>query len=93
MVRHNIDVGDHKPTKQHAYRLNPSKRAIVQQEVKYPLDNYFAARSSSSWSSPSLLVPKPDHLTCTDYREVNAMTKLDPFPLPCMDDCVMTDYD
>lgn len=90
VLSHDVDVGDHQPIKQHAYRVNPTKRALMQQEVKYLLDHGFAVPSSSSWSSPSLLVPKPDQTPrfCNDYRKVNAVTKPDSFPLPRMDDCV-----
>ncbi|KAK2895729.1 hypothetical protein Q8A73_015217 [Channa argus] len=87
---HDIDVGGHKPIKQHAYRVHPTKRTVMQQEVKYLLDHGFAVPSNSPWSSPSLLVPKPDQTPrfCNDYRKVNAITKPDSFPLPRMDDCV-----
>lgn len=90
LLSHDIDVGDHKPIKQHAYRVNPTKRAIMQQEVQYLLDHGFALPSNSSWSSPSLLVPKPDQTSrfCNDFRKVNAVTKPDSFPLPRMDDLV-----
>lgn len=82
VLRHDIDVGDSKPIKQHAYRTNPTKRAIMSKEVEYVLQNGFAI--PSSWSSPSLLVPKSDQTPrfCTDYRKVNALTKSDLFPLP-----------
>ncbi len=62
----------------------------MQKEVEYLLENGFAVPSSSPWSSPSLLVPKSDQTPrfCNDYRKVNAVTKPDSFPLPCMDDCV-----
>lgn len=87
---HDIEVGDHSPIKQHAYRLNPTKRELMQSEVKYLLDNGFAVPSNSPWSSPCLLVPKSDGSVrfCTDYRRVNAVTKADSFPLPRMEDCV-----
>ncbi len=54
------------------------------------MENGLAVPSSSAWSSPCLLVPKPDgsHRFCTDYRKVNAITKPDSFPLPLMEDCV-----
>lgn len=90
VIQHDIDVGEHLPIKQHAYRVNPVKRKIIESEVKYLLDNDFAVPSRSAWSSPCLLVPKPDgtHRFCTDYRKVNAITKPDSFPLPLMEDCV-----
>lgn len=52
-VCHDIDVGDHPPIKQHAYRVNPIKRQVIQDEVKYLLENGLAVQSSSSWSSPA----------------------------------------
>lgn len=90
VLKHDIDVGEHRPIKQHAYRVHPEKRAVIQKEVKYLLDHGFAVPSSSPWSSPSLLVPKSDQTPrfCNDFRKINAVTKPDSFPLPRMDDCV-----
>ena len=44
--------------------------------------------SSSPWESPIVLVAKKDGSTtfCVDYRKLNAVTKLDVFPLPRIDD-------
>ena len=46
--------------------------------------------SSSSWSSPCVLVPKPDKIfrIYTDYRKLNAVTKSDSFQMPRIDDCI-----
>ena len=87
---HDVDVGKHVPIKQHAYRVNPVKRAIFKKEVDYLLENGLAIPSSSPWSSPCLLVPKSDgsQRFCTDYRKVNNVTKPDSYPLPRMEDCV-----
>lgn len=85
-----IDVEDHKPIKQHAYRVNPTKRALMQNEVNYLVEHGLAIPSMSPWSSPCVLVPKPDASArfCNDYRKVNAVTKPDLFPLPRMEDCI-----
>ncbi|KAL1269183.1 hypothetical protein QQF64_031472 [Cirrhinus molitorella] len=90
VIKHDIEVCGHSPIKQNAYRVNPAKRKIIESEVKYLLENGLAVPSSSAWSLPCLLVPKPDgtHRFCTDYRKVNAITKPDSFPLPLMEDCV-----
>lgn len=90
VLEHDIDVGDHPPIKQSAYRVNPVKRKIMESEVKYLVENGLAVSSSSAWSSPCLLVPKSDGTQrfCTDYRKVNAVTKPDSFPLPLMEDCI-----
>ncbi|KAL2097351.1 hypothetical protein ACEWY4_006558 [Coilia grayii] len=90
VLSHDIDVNNHPPINQHAYRVNPVKREVMSSEVQY-LVNYGLARPTSSpWSSPCILVPKPDgtYRFCTDFRKVNTVTKPDSFPLPCMEDCV-----
>ena len=46
--------------------------------------------SHSAWSSPRLLVPKPDDSVrfCTDFRKINVLTKADPFPPLGIEDCI-----
>lgn len=87
---HDIVVEVDKPLKQHAYRVNPTKRILMQQEVEYLVKHGLAEPSNSAWSSPCILVPKPDNTPrfCTDFRKVNAVTKPDSFPLPRMEDCI-----
>lgn len=60
----------------------------MREEVRYLLQHGFVQPSQSPWSSPCLLVPKPDttYRFCTDYRKVNSLTK--PDSLPRMEDCV-----
>lgn len=81
VLEHDIDVGDSPPIKQHAYRVNPDKRARLQKQVDYMLQNGIAEPSCSAWSSPCTSSAKSDGLDrfCTDYRNV---TKPDCFPLP-----------
>ncbi len=35
VLMHDIDVGDHPPVKQNAYRVNPVKREIIEKETQY----------------------------------------------------------
>uniref|UniRef100_A0AAR2K9W7 Integrase catalytic domain-containing protein n=1 Tax=Pygocentrus nattereri TaxID=42514 RepID=A0AAR2K9W7_PYGNA len=88
VLQHDIKVVTEKPLKQHAYRVNAQKREIMKREVDYLLKHGLAVPSSSPWSSPCLLVPKPDgtYRLCTDYRRLNAITVPDSFPLPRIDD-------
>ena len=53
-------------------------------------DNDFIEPGQSEWSSPCILVAKPDgtYRMCTDYRKVNNMSKTDTFPIPRMDDYI-----
>ena len=54
------------------------------------LDNDFIEPSQSEWSSPCILVPKPEgsYRMSTDYRKVNNLSYIDTFPIPRMDDCI-----
>ncbi|KAK4315748.1 hypothetical protein Pmani_013054 [Petrolisthes manimaculis] len=75
---------DSTPIKQAPYRMNPTKREVIRQEVKFLIDHGLAEPSSSEWASPCLLVPKPDgtYRMCTDYRRVNQVSRSDSYPLP-----------
>ena len=90
LLEHDIDVGDAEPIRQCFYRVPIEKKESQDKEVQYLLDNNLAEPSFSSWSSEYLLVKKSDgtHRFCTDYRKLNAVTKPDSFPLPCIEDCV-----
>ncbi len=60
VLQHDINVGDAQPIKQHPYRVNFIKRAVMKKEVQYLLEKDLASPSVSSWSSPCLLVQKSD---------------------------------
>ena len=88
-IYHDVELIDgSKPLKQHPYRMNPVKQQILREEVQYLLDNDFIEPSQSEWSSPCILVPKPDGTfrMCTDYRKVYFVTKTNTFPIPRIDD-------
>lgn len=55
----------------------------MRKEVVYLLQNGLKKLSFSLWSSPCLLVLKPDRL----FRNVNAVTVPDSYPLPHVEDC------
>ena len=70
--------------------MNTIKQKYLKEEIQYLLDNNFIQSSKSAWSSPCILVSKPDksYRLCTDYREVNNVTKTDSFPIPRREDCI-----
>jgi len=45
------------------YRVDPEKRAVLQQEVEYMLKNDLIERSHSALCSPCILVSKADSLS------------------------------
>ena len=48
--------------------------------------------SKSPWVSPIFLVKKKNGTSrfCVDYRRINAVTRKDTYPLPCVDDILET---
>ncbi|XP_071845114.1 uncharacterized protein [Apostichopus japonicus] len=90
LVYHDVDVGDSKSIKQHPYRMNPVKSKHLRDEIQYMLKHDIIEPSDSEWSSPCILVPKPDgsFRFCTDYRKVNTVTRTDSYPIPRVDDCI-----
>ena len=89
-IYHDVDIEGSKPIKQHPYRMNLMKLQYLREEIQYLLDNDFIEPSQRDWSSPCILVPKPDKTfrMCFVYRKVNFVTKTDSFLMPRMDDCI-----
>ena len=71
--------------------MNPVKAAAMAEEVDYNimLKHDIIEPSSSSWSSPCILVAKPDGSNrFVDVRRVNCVTNPDSFPIPRLLDCI-----
>lgn len=88
ITEHVIDTGDSPPIRQQSYRHSPFEREIAHKQVDEMLRDEVIRESYSPWSSPVVLVRKPDGgwRFCVDFRRVNAVTKKDVHPLPRVDD-------
>ena len=71
-----------------AYRLPHSRKEIMNSLTDEMLKQGIIESSSSPWSSPILLVPKPDGTfrPVIDYRGLNKLTIPDRFPVPILKD-------
>ncbi|GFV32783.1 retrovirus-related Pol polyprotein from transposon 17.6 [Trichonephila clavipes] len=54
-VKHRIFTGDHAPINQRAYRVSPTERRIIHEQVQKMLDEGIVQPSESPWSSPIVL--------------------------------------
>jgi len=92
LYRHQVDTGDARPIKQPPRRFPPAKRQAADEELQRMLDLGIIRPSASPWSSPVVLVEKPDKSlrVCLDYRRLNQVTKKDSYPLPRIDDTLDT---
>ncbi|KAJ8723813.1 hypothetical protein PYW07_007793 [Mythimna separata] len=87
-TEHAIDTGSHRPISVPPYRLSPIKLQALKLEIEKMLEQKVIVPCSSPWSAPVVLVPKKDGSTrvCIDYRQLNAITTADKYPLPRIDD-------
>ena len=90
VVEHSIDTQSHPPIRQAPHRIPFSLRPKVEKLIQEMLEQGIVEESSSPWASPIVLVAKPDGSTrfCVDYRRLNAITKVDEYPLPRVDECL-----
>ena len=83
MVTHSIDTGDSHPIHQPLRRKRTIEEIVQKMMAQGVIQN-----SNSPWASPVVLIKKKDgnHRFCVDYRQLNAITKMDTFPLSRVDD-------
>ncbi|CAM4615491.1 unnamed protein product [Lepidochelys kempii] len=72
------------------YRILETKREEIRTEVKKMLELGVIEESHSQWSSPIVLVPKPDGTLrfCNNFRKLNEVSQFDAYPIPCIDELV-----
>jgi hypothetical protein len=74
------------------YRTNPEKTKEIQQQVQELLDNGYVRKSLSSCDVPVILLPKKNGtwLMCVDCRAINNITIRYRFPIPRLDDMLVS---
>ncbi|GFW56357.1 retrovirus-related Pol polyprotein from transposon 412 [Trichonephila clavipes] len=87
-IEHRINTRNHLPVAVPPYRMNPSKKEILKQEIDRLLSEGIIEECESPYASPVVLIPKPNGTfrLCIDYRKLNEITVADTYPLPKMDD-------
>lgn len=84
LISHEIPLLDNTPVRQPYRRIPPSQYETVKAHIRQLLDSKVIRESSSPYSSPIVLVTKKDGSLrlCVDYRQLNAKTRRDAYPLP-----------
>ena len=87
-IEHHINARDHLPETVPPYRLNPSKKEILKQEINKFLSEGIIEECESPYASQVVLILKPNgtFCLCIDYRKLNEITVADTYPFPRMDD-------
>jgi hypothetical protein len=88
MGSHDIVTGNAVPVYQRPYRTPHALRETAEDMIKDMLDNNIIEESNSPWSSPFILVDKPDGTKrfAVDYRKLNAVTEKDRLQMPNIED-------
>lgn len=91
VTEHRIDLEpDARPVRLPPHRAGHKAREVEKAEVDEMLRLDVIEPAATEWSSPVVIVPKPDGKWrfCVDYRRLNAMSLKDSYPLPRMDECI-----
>ncbi|KAK3517265.1 hypothetical protein QTP70_001757 [Hemibagrus guttatus] len=73
---------------QRLYKFLEARHQAIEEEVEQMLRGGIIEESTSLWSSPIVVVPKPDGslCLCNDFRRFNQISEFDSYPLPQVDD-------
>ena len=84
VFKHKIRTTTDEPIFIPAYRKSQSEREEINKQVDEMLKAGIIRRSKSPWSSPIILVPKPNNTRrmCVDYRRLNKITIQQSWPMP-----------
>ena len=84
LLEHEIPLLDDIPVRQRYRRLPPSQYEQVKAHIQLLLEGGVIRPSTSPYASPIVLVHKKsgELRMCVDYRQLNAKTRRDAYPLP-----------
>ena len=90
VVEHRIPTSTMNPIRLPPYRIPHAYKESVQKELHEMLDDGIIERSKSEWAAPIVLVKKKGGSLrlCVDYRRMNALTQIDAYPMPRIDDLI-----
>uniref|UniRef100_A0A8C5N2U3 ribonuclease H n=1 Tax=Leptobrachium leishanense TaxID=445787 RepID=A0A8C5N2U3_9ANUR len=90
VVHHDIVVEPGVRINVKPYRIPEARREAVSAEIRKMLALGIIEESHSDWSSPIVLVPKPDGSIrfCNDFRKLNAVSRFDAYPMPRVDELI-----
>ncbi|KAL5516825.1 hypothetical protein EMCRGX_G002246 [Ephydatia muelleri] len=90
LMQHHIKTGDARPVRMPQYRLPHAYRELVDKELQEMEKGGIIETSNSEWASPIVLIKKKDGTMrfCIDYRRLNAVTQVEAYPMPRIDDII-----
>ena len=88
LVQHQIPLINPDPVRQRHRRIPPAQFTLVKEHIQELLRQGIVRHSTSPYASPIVIVQKKNGeiRLCVDYRELNARTRRDAYPLPRIDE-------
>ena len=88
LVDRHIETGSANPVRLPPYRVPYTFRDAVEKELADILKAGILEPSTSEWAAPIVLVKKKDGTLrfCMDYRKLNSVSRVDPYPMPRIDE-------
>uniref|UniRef100_A0A9J7WWR1 ribonuclease H n=1 Tax=Cyprinus carpio carpio TaxID=630221 RepID=A0A9J7WWR1_CYPCA len=88
VIQHHIRTPPGVIVRQRPYRVPEARRQAIEEEVQQMLKLGVIEPSRSPWSSPIVMVPKPDGTLrfCNDFRRLNEVSEFDGYPMPRVDE-------
>ncbi|KAI2659392.1 Retrovirus-related Pol polyprotein from transposon 17.6 [Labeo rohita] len=88
VVHHDIKTPTGVIVRQRPYRIPEARRQAIEEEIQQMLKLGVIEPSRSPWSSPIVMVPKPDGTLrfCNDFRRLNEVSEFDGYPMPRVDE-------
>ncbi|XP_073784003.1 uncharacterized protein [Danio rerio] len=88
IIQHNIITPPGTIVRQRPYRVPEARRLAIDEEIQKMRRLGIIEPSRSPWSSPIVMVPKPDGTLrfCNDFRKLNEISKFDGYPMPRVDE-------
>ena len=88
-VKHKVQLAEGaKPYQKVPFRLSPDQRELLNEKLQEFWARGWIQLSTSEWATMPIVVPKKDEpgRVCIDYRDLNAITAYDAYPLPKIDE-------
>ena len=90
VIQHDIRTAPGVKVRVPPYRIPEARRMTIQEELSQMLRLGVIEESRSAWSSPVVLVAKPDgtHRFRNDFRRLNEVSEFDAYPMPRVDELI-----
>ncbi|KAI2647465.1 Transposon Ty3-I Gag-Pol polyprotein [Labeo rohita] len=88
VIQHDIRTPPGVIVRQRPYRVPEAGRQAIEDEISEMLKLGVIEPSRSTWSSPIVMVPKPDGTLrfCNDFRRLNEVSEFDGYPMSRVDE-------